>query len=84
MVMHLRARSFFGPNGSADVPLADFSGHLWRWDGPPLVWGPTSSLGVDNEDVFRRVAGFDDAELAALQEQGHWSLDYLQADGTPY
>ena len=50
----------------------------------PLVWGPTSRLGADNEDVFRRVAGLDDAELAALQEQGHWSLDYLQADGTPY
>jgi benzylsuccinate CoA-transferase BbsF subunit len=81
---HLRARGFFRPNGSADVPLVDFPGHLWRWDGPPMVWDPTSRLGVDNEYVFKDVAGFTDAEYAALDAERHLSLDYLQPDGTPY
>ena len=81
---HLRARGFFRPNGSAEVPTVDFSGHLWRWDGPALCWGPTSRLGVDNQDVLRRVGGLNDSEMAALAADGHLSLDYLQADGTPY
>jgi crotonobetainyl-CoA:carnitine CoA-transferase CaiB-like acyl-CoA transferase len=81
---HLRARGFFRQNGSADVPLVDFPGHLWRWDGPAMVWGPTSRLGVDNDYVFREVGGFSDDEYAALDAEGHLSLDYLQADGTPY
>ncbi len=81
---HLRERGFFRPNGSADVPLVDFPGHLWRWDGPALAWGPTSRLGVDNEYVFREFGGFSEEEFAALDADGHLSLDYLQADGTPY
>ena len=81
---HLRARGFFRPNGSAEVPLVDFPGHLWRWDGPAMVWEPTSRLGVDNDYVFREVGGFSDVEYAALDADGHLSLDYLQPDGTPY
>lgn len=81
---HLRARRFFRPNGSAEVPPVDFPGHLWRWDGPDLCWGPTSRLGVDNEDVLARVGGLSTAELSALRAEGHLSLDYLQPDGTSY
>lgn len=73
----------FRPNGSDDVPLVDFPGHLWRWDGPELVWGKTSRLGVDNDYVFRDVCDFTDEEFAALDAEGHLSLDYLQADSTP-
>ncbi|MDH4146002.1 MAG: CoA transferase, partial [Acidimicrobiia bacterium] len=37
---HLRARGFFRPNGHDELGTWEFPGHLWRWDGPELAWGP--------------------------------------------
>lgn len=79
----LRAEGFFRTNSSADVPEHEFAGHLWRWDGPEMRWGPLSRLGGDNEYVMKEVAGLSDAEYQALDEAGHFSLDYLDADGRP-
>jgi crotonobetainyl-CoA:carnitine CoA-transferase CaiB-like acyl-CoA transferase len=81
---HLRERGFFRPNGSEDLPTYDHPGHLWRWDGPELAWGPISRLGADNDYVWRSVVGLDDQEWEAMQAGGHLSSDYLQADGRPY
>jgi crotonobetainyl-CoA:carnitine CoA-transferase CaiB-like acyl-CoA transferase len=81
---HLRTRGFFRPNGSPDLPTYDHTGHLWHWDGPPMAWGPISRLGADNGYVWRTVVGVSDEEWAHMGADGHLSLDYLQADGTPY
>jgi crotonobetainyl-CoA:carnitine CoA-transferase CaiB-like acyl-CoA transferase len=81
---HLRARGAFRLNGSDDVPPTEFPDHLFRWDGPPLRWGPLCRLGADNDHVLRHVLGLDDAEVDALAAEGHLSLDYLQPDGSPW
>jgi crotonobetainyl-CoA:carnitine CoA-transferase CaiB-like acyl-CoA transferase len=81
---HLRARRAFRLNGSADVPPTEFPDHVFRWDGPPLRWGPLCRLGADNEHVYRTILDLSDAEVAALHAEGHLSLDYLRPDGTPW
>ncbi len=80
---HLRARGFFRQNQSSEVPPTEMTDHLWRWDGPPLQWGPFNRLGDHNEYVFRDVLGLTDAEYEQLNAEGHLSLDYLAPDGTP-
>lgn len=81
---HLLAVGAFRVNGSADVDPTLVVDHLWRWDGPPLAWGPFSRLGVENDHVYRDVLGLDDDEIAALDADGHLSLDYLRPDGTSW
>jgi crotonobetainyl-CoA:carnitine CoA-transferase CaiB-like acyl-CoA transferase len=81
---HLAARRAFRLNGSEDVPPTPFPDHLFRWDGPPLRWGPLCRLGTENERVFREVVGLSDPELDALRAEGHLSTAYLKADGTPW
>jgi crotonobetainyl-CoA:carnitine CoA-transferase CaiB-like acyl-CoA transferase len=81
---HLRARGFFRPNSSADLPTYDFNRHLWRWDGPEMPWGPIGRMGADNDYVWRTIVGVSDAEWDRMADGGHLSLDYLKADGTPY
>jgi len=80
---HLRARSFFRPNGSEDLGTIEFPGHLWRWDGPPLRWDPINRLGADNDAVLRTVAGLDDAAIDALRNAGQLRFDYVDAAGSP-
>jgi crotonobetainyl-CoA:carnitine CoA-transferase CaiB-like acyl-CoA transferase len=80
---HLAARRSLRENGSIEVPPTLVPDHLWRWDGPPLRWGPFNRLGDANEEVFRGILGLDDAEYRALEADGHLSLDYLAPDGTP-
>ncbi|MGE0727179.1 MAG: CaiB/BaiF CoA transferase family protein [Acidimicrobiia bacterium] len=81
---HLAARGFFRRNGSADVGWWDLPGHLWRWDGPPLQWGPIQMMGADNDHVLRRVVGVDDATWDALAADGQLSDSFLDPDGRPY
>lgn len=78
---HLVDRDFFRTNSSTEVPPTLMPNHLWRWDGPPLQWGPFNRLGDHNEYVFKEVLGMDETEYAALEADGHLSLDYLDADG---
>ena len=80
---HLQARGMFRPNGNADTGTHLHPGHLWRWDGPDLRWGPLPVLGGDNEDVLRHLVGLTAEEYAALDAEGHLSLDYLGPDGQP-
>jgi crotonobetainyl-CoA:carnitine CoA-transferase CaiB-like acyl-CoA transferase len=80
---HLAARGFFRRNGSPSLGEHTFCGHLWRWDGPPLRWGPINEMGADNAYVYREVLGLGDDEWAALEAERHLSLDYLDADGNP-
>lgn len=77
----LSARGFFQENGSADVPPTQMPGHLWRWDGPELAWGPLNRMGGDNDQIFRGLLGLTDEEISALEAERHLSLDYLDADG---
>ncbi|MFN0027979.1 MAG: CoA transferase [Acidimicrobiales bacterium] len=79
---HLRARGFFRPNRSSEVPSTYMPNHLWRWDGPPMQWGPFNRLGDHNDYVFRDLLGLADAEYEQLSADGHLSLDYLAPDGT--
>jgi crotonobetainyl-CoA:carnitine CoA-transferase CaiB-like acyl-CoA transferase len=81
---HLAARGFFRRNGSPSLGEHVFPGHLWRWDGPELRWAPINEMGADNTYVYRDVLGLDDAEWAALEAEGHLSLDYVDADGNPF
>ncbi len=77
------ARGFFRTNGSAEIPDTTFAGHLWTWDGPDLRWDPINIMGADNDYVYRRVLGLDDAGVARLEAERHLSLDYLDPAGRP-
>ena len=81
---HLAARGFFRRNGSVDVGEWDLPGHLWRWDGPPLQWGPIQRMGADNHYVLREVVGIDDETWDALDADGQLSDSFLDPDGNPY
>jgi len=81
---HVAERGFLRTNSSAEVPETPFPGHLWRWDGPPLRWGELNVMGRDNDEVYRGILGLTDAEVAALDAEGHLSGDYHDPDGTPY
>ena len=80
---HLRARDWFRPNGSSDVPTLEFTGHQWRWDGPPLRWEELNVMGRDNDRVYRDLLGRSDDEMAALAADGHLADGYRDADGKP-
>jgi crotonobetainyl-CoA:carnitine CoA-transferase CaiB-like acyl-CoA transferase len=80
---HLQARGMFRPNGNPDTGQHLHPTHLWRWDGPPLRWGPLPVLGGDNEAVLTDVVGLSDDEIALLAAEGQLSLDYLGPDGQP-
>ncbi len=80
---HLADRQWFRPNSSDDVPEVLFPGHQWRWDGPPMAWGPINMMGRDNDYVYRTVLGKDDAAMAALAAEGHLADGYRDPDGNP-
>ena len=80
---HLAQRGFFRPNSSVDVPESKFSGHLWRWDGPDLTWGPLNVMGADNDYVYRDVLDLTDDEMAQLEADGHLGDGYRGPDGSP-
>ena len=40
-------------------------------------------FGAANEEVWRDVAGLDDAEMAALRDGGHLLDHYIDAAGNP-
>lgn len=40
-------------------------------------------MGTANDYAHRQLLGLTEAELAALADEGHRSLDYLRPDGTP-
>ncbi len=70
-------------NHGRDIGTHEFAGHLFRWDGPPLRWGPIAALGDDNEAIYRGVLGIDDETWDALVAEGHISSVYRGADGRP-
>ncbi len=80
---HLAARQWFRPNSSDDVPEVLFPGHQWRWDGPPMTWGPINMMGRDNDYVYRTVLGKDDGAMATLAAEGHLADGYRDAEGRP-
>ena len=80
---HLRARGLFRENGNAELGTHEYATHAFRWDGPPMAWGPIPLLGQDNEAVYRGLLGMSAEEYAALEEDGHISGDYLGPDGLP-
>lgn len=80
---HLKARGMFRMNGNAETGDHLHPTHPWRWDGPDLRWNRLPVLGGDNEAVFRDLLGMTPEEYAALDADGHLSLDYRGPDGTP-
>jgi len=81
---HLDARGFFRQQGSDDIGTWPFPGHQWRWNGPPMKWGPINRLGDSNEFVYRDLLGLSDDEYQALIRDGHITDSYLQQDGTQH
>ena len=81
---HLRARGFFRSLTSPETGTHDYPSHLWKWTGPAMRWdwGP-HGLGADNEYVYKELLGCTDEEYEAMREEGHISLDYLDAEGNP-
>jgi len=79
---HFRARGMFRTNGSPELGEHEYPAHLFRWDGPPLGWGPIPVMGEHNQEVFRGLVGMSEEEYAALAGDGHFSADYLGPDGT--
>ncbi|MGF1595817.1 MAG: CaiB/BaiF CoA transferase family protein [Acidimicrobiales bacterium] len=80
---HLRARGFFRRNGSDEVGWHDYPSHLWRWDGPALRHEGLCPFGAANDEVWRSIAGLDDAAMAALREGGHLVDHFVDAAGDP-
>jgi len=77
------AREWFRPLASADVGTFNHFGHAFR--GIPLVWergAPT--LGQDNEYVFKKILGLDDAAYKRLVADRIATEDYLDPHGNPY
>jgi crotonobetainyl-CoA:carnitine CoA-transferase CaiB-like acyl-CoA transferase len=68
---HLNARGYYVPienfrSGKQTMRLAPYT----MSETPPRIDRPAPTLGHDTEAVLRDVLGLDDAELAALAEQG--------------
>ncbi|MGE3356878.1 MAG: CaiB/BaiF CoA transferase family protein [Acidimicrobiia bacterium] len=80
---HLRARGFFRRNGSEEVGWHEYPGHLWRWDGPPMPMAGLCPFGGASEEVWRDLAGLDDATMAGLRAAGHLLDHYVDAAGNP-
>ncbi|HEX5268503.1 MAG TPA: CoA transferase [Acidimicrobiales bacterium] len=78
---HLRARGLFRENGSPEIGTHEYAAHAFRWDGPPLAWGPIPVLGADNDEILRGVVGLSEEEYAALEQDGQLCGDYLGPDG---
>ncbi len=79
---HFRSRELFRTNGSAELGQHEYPAHLFRWDGPALSWGPVPLMGEHNREVFQGLVGMSQEEYAALEEDGNFSGDYLNPDGT--
>lgn len=80
----LRHREFFRPLRSPHTGEHEYPAHAVRWTGPPLRWDqPSPGLGDDNEYVYKQILGVTDEEYEELRRDGHISLDYLDADGSP-
>ena len=81
---HLRARGLIRENHGVEIGTHEFTGHLWRWTGPPLAWGPLAPVGGDNEAVYRGLLGLDEPTWDALVAEGHIATGYRDANGEPY
>jgi crotonobetainyl-CoA:carnitine CoA-transferase CaiB-like acyl-CoA transferase len=76
-------RQWIQPLTSRDVGTFCYYGHAFT--GLPLAWGRGSpALGEDNEYVFRKILGLNEAEYGRLLEQKIAVEDYLDPDGKPY
>ncbi len=80
---HLNARGLFMENGNDEIGTHIYPGHLWRWDGPNMAWGPIPVLGGDNEEVFKGIVGLSDEDYADLEAGGHLRRDYVDLEGNP-
>ena len=80
---HLRARGFFRRNGSDEVGWHDYPSHLWHWDGPTMRHDGLCPFAAANDEVWRGVAGLDDAAMAALRDGGHLLDHYIDPAGNP-
>jgi crotonobetainyl-CoA:carnitine CoA-transferase CaiB-like acyl-CoA transferase len=80
---HVVDRQWIQPLTSRDVGTFCHYGHAFT--GLPLAWGRGSpTLGEDNEYVFRKILGLNEAEYGRLLEQKIAVEDYLDPDGKPY
>ena len=80
---HLRARGFFRHNGSPEVGWHDYPSHLWHWDGPAMRHEGLCPFGGANDEVWRGIAGLDEAMMAELHEGGHLLDHYVDSAGDP-
>ena len=80
---HLRDRGFFRRNGSTEVGWHDYPSHLWHWDGPAMRHEGLCPFGAANEEVWRGIAGLDDAAMNALRDGGHLLDHYVDEAGNP-
>jgi crotonobetainyl-CoA:carnitine CoA-transferase CaiB-like acyl-CoA transferase len=77
------AREWIRPLTTRDVGTYPHLGQAFR--GIPLAWDRGApSLGEDNEYVFQRILGLDDAEYQRLVAEGVAVEDYLDSEGNPY
>ncbi len=80
---HLRARGFFRRNGSDEVGWHDYPSHLWHWDGPPMRHEGLCPFGGTGEEIWREIAGLDDAMMATLRDGGHLLDYYIDSEQNP-
>ncbi len=80
---HLRERGFFKRNGSEEAGWHDYPSHVWHWDGPPMRHEGLCPFAGANDEVWRNVVGLDEAEMAAMREDGHLLDHFVDGDGNP-
>ena len=68
---HLEDRRWFQWRSHPAIGTHRYIGHPWRADSFALAWGrPVPSFGEDNEYVYKKVLGYDDATYQDLIERG--------------
>jgi crotonobetainyl-CoA:carnitine CoA-transferase CaiB-like acyl-CoA transferase len=73
----LVARNFFQQQTLPDVGAYDFAGPMWRFGETPVEYlQPPVTFGEHNEEVYRDILGYTEAEIEQLRAQGHIATEF--------
>jgi crotonobetainyl-CoA:carnitine CoA-transferase CaiB-like acyl-CoA transferase len=74
---HLRARRFFRTQTLPDVGAYEFMGPMWQFGETPVEYlQPPATFGEHNEEVYRSILGYTDAEIEQFRAQGHIATEF--------
>jgi crotonobetainyl-CoA:carnitine CoA-transferase CaiB-like acyl-CoA transferase len=74
---HLRARRFFQRQTLPDVGTYEFLGPMWQFEETPVEYlQPPVTFGEHNEEVYRTILGYTDAEIEHFRANGHMATEF--------